>query len=512
MKRDKFAGRYLIKISSSAFIIILNVIVNFILPRAFSVEEYGFYTFNLNVFNNIVGIANLSASNALSAKYSKRNDEIGIIRFYLFFFALMTVGLSVGLIVLYPFEFIRNSLGGQTLLIVLLGLEASVLNKLLTDTITIYDSIAVSRFPAFLQIILKICMAAFVVSTFFLGRLNIFTYYIGQFIIFFTVIFILLKSFFKDHKLNYKKYKDLGFRHYLMEFYEYCKPLIFVGIFSQVLNIFMDVTLLQNSGATVRAMYGAATQLNMIIVYVFSPYAELSKREFAVRVGDDAQVKTHLIQSAKIVMWMTSYFSIFVALFADKIVPFVFGEKYQAAIPVVIFMMIYTIYQSWGQVLSSYLLSTEQTKVHAVFSVISQLCLLLGFLVFLKPNFIWNNGLGAEGMALARAVANFVYVVIMAGWIAKDIGYSAVKMNAIHFLAIMITGAFAIISRFIIGIVSACIFSFDNLFFIIISGVLYTIFMIIIVYNFPKLIGVSKVQIMNIISSVKHHKVSDNAK
>lgn len=511
MKRDKFAGRYLIKISSSIFIVLLNVIVNFILPRSFSVEEYGFYTFNLNVFNNIVGIANLSASNALSAKYSKRNDEIGIIKFYLIFFALMACVLSVGLMVLYQFQFIRNSLGGQTLLVVFLGLEVSILNKLLTDTITIYDSIAVSRFPALLQIILKICMAVFVVGTFLLGHLTISVYYIGQAIIFFSIIFILIKSFFRDHKSNYVEYKDFGLKNYFREFYEYCKPLVFVGVISQVLSIFMDVTLLQNSGAAVRAMYGAATQLNMIIVYVFSPYAELSKREFAVKMSDTSELKNHLIQSVKIVMWLTSYFAIFVAIFADKIVLFVFGKNYLEAVPVVIIMMIYTIYQSWGQVLSSYLLSTEQTKISAKFSLISQIFILFGFFIFLKPNFVWNHGLGAEGMALARTVANYVYVVIMAGWIAQSIGYSAILINKIHLSAIIIIGSIASLSHFIVDLVSIYIINLNDLFYILVGGGIYTIFIILIVYHFPILIGISKVQLVSIITSVKQ-KVLKNAK
>ncbi len=511
MKRDKFAGRYLIKISSSIFIVLLNVIVNFILPRSFSVEDYGFYTFNLNVFNNIVGIANLSTSNALSAKYSKRNNEIGIIKFYLFYFSLMAVVLSVGLMVLYPFAFIRNSLGGQTLFVVLLGLEAAILNKLLTDTITIYDSIAVSRFPALLQIILKICMALFVVCTFLLGYLNIFVYYIGQSIIFFVIIFVLINSFFKDYRSNYTEYKDLGFRKYFREFYEYCKPLVLIGIVSQVLNIFMDVTLLQNSGAKVRAMYGAATQLNMIILYVFSPYAELSKREFAIKANDTEKLKSHLILSLKIVMWLTSYFAIFVAIFADRIVLFVFGENYLTAIPVVIIMMIYTIFQSWGQILSSFLLSTEQTRVSALFSAVSQIFMLLGFLIFIKPNFIWNNGLGAEGMALARAVANFAYVVIMAGWIARNIGYSAIRINGIHLSAIIIMGGIALFSHFITKLVDIFIVNLNNLFYIFVGGGFYTILTVSLIYHFPILIGISKVQIISIIASIKY-KVFRDAK
>ena len=413
MKRDGFTGRYVIKIGSSVLLVLLNLIISTILPRAFSVEQYGFYTFNLSVFTNVVGIANLQTSNALSAKYSKRNSEIGIVIFYLKFFALMSVVLMIGLLVLYQVEYIRNSFGGQTLLVVLLGMEAALLNKLLTDTITIYDSIAVTRFPALMQIVLKIFISVFVIVTFCLGYLDIVVFYIGQSVVFIVIIAILLRSFFNDCYSVNESIGNLGWKEYVKEFYAFCRPLILVGIFAQGLCIFMDVTLLDNQGPVARAMYGVASQLNALIVYVFNPYAELSKREYAIRGEDFIRLKDYVIQSAKTIMWLTSYFAVFIALMADKIVPLVFGKGYSSAVPTVVIMMGFTIYQAWGQVLSSYLIALEKTKVSALFSGIAQVATLIGTMIFIIPNFIWNNGLGAEGMALTRLVANFIYVLII---------------------------------------------------------------------------------------------------
>ena len=502
MKRDRFVGRYLIKISSSIIIVLLNFVVSFILPRAFSVEQYGFYTFNTNVFVNVVGIANLSASSALASKYTKRNSEIGIVKFYLRFFLFMAAVISIGLILVYPIEFVRRSLGGQTLLAVVLGLEAAILNKLLTDTITIYDSIAVSRFPAFMQIILKICMVVFVIVTFSLGYLNMIVFYVGQAVVFLLIITILLLSFFKDcYKVN-EITQDKGWKWYFREFYEFCRPLVLVGIFAQILSIFMDVTLLDNQGPMERAMYGAASQLNVIIVYVFSPYAELSKREYAVRVDDKSALKSYVVQSAKTIMWLTAYFAVFVALMSDKIVPFVFGEKYTAAITAVIIMMGYAIYQSWGQVLGSYLISTEKTKVSAAFSVISQVAMLFGAILFIRPNFIWENGLGAEGMALARFFANLIYAVTMATWIAKDVGFSRWRMNLIHILSIVVLSVMTLVSRGIVSWISRII-SVNTFLYIILSGFIYTICVFLLLYNIPDLLGVSKEQMQRTINLIR---------
>ena len=81
MQEESFRSRYLVKITSSVIIAALNMVIQVILPRALSVEEFGYYSYNLNVFTSTVVLANLSMSNALVAKFSKRTEEIGIVFF-----------------------------------------------------------------------------------------------------------------------------------------------------------------------------------------------------------------------------------------------------------------------------------------------------------------------------------------------------------------------------------------------------------------------------------------------
>ena len=72
MKRDNFAGRYIVKLSSSIVLTVINAVIQLFLPRALSVEGYGFYSYNLNVFTSVVVMANLSASNAMVSKFSPK--------------------------------------------------------------------------------------------------------------------------------------------------------------------------------------------------------------------------------------------------------------------------------------------------------------------------------------------------------------------------------------------------------------------------------------------------------
>ena len=74
--QESFSTRYAIKIISSILIALLNVVVQLLLPRTFSITEYGYYSYNLNVFTAIVTIFNLSASDALVSKFSKNNNML----------------------------------------------------------------------------------------------------------------------------------------------------------------------------------------------------------------------------------------------------------------------------------------------------------------------------------------------------------------------------------------------------------------------------------------------------
>ena len=130
MKQDDFKYRYIIKMLSSVLLVAINMVVQVLLPRAFSVEEYGFYTYNLNVFTSVVTIANLSFSNALVAKYAKRNDEIGLVNFYLKFYIAMALAINAELMLLYAVGVLRDTFARQSLLSILLGLEAPVVNEL----------------------------------------------------------------------------------------------------------------------------------------------------------------------------------------------------------------------------------------------------------------------------------------------------------------------------------------------------------------------------------------------
>ncbi len=492
MKRDPFAGRYAIKLGSSIAIALVNIVIQFLLPRSISVEEYGFYSYNLNVFTSVVVIANMSMSSALVAKYSKRCEDIGYVYFYLFFFGISTIFLSIGILVLYNFETMRDSFGGQSVIVMFLGLEASILIKFMADVISLYDSAAISRFPSVLQIVQRLCLCVFVVTTYLMGRTTLIVFYIGQIAIFIVVILCLLVAFFKDHKTNYYNSVNRSNKEYFNEYYDFCKPLVVAGAISQGIVILMNYTLMKYSGAIEQAMFGAAWQLNTLIGYVFSPYAELMKREFAVITNQPELLKHRLWQSLRIMIWIGSYFAVFIGVFARWLVPLIYGSNYADATLVTQMIMIYTIFQAWGQMCGSYMIAIEATKGYAVLSVVGQLVSVLCVFLFQVPNAIFPNGLGSTGIGLTYMVANYISVIVMMLYILRVIKESYLRIHKIYMIAI---GSCLLVS-FVIRTAFEPIFNdgtmLKGIIGVGISGVIYTVIIGGLIYAVPGLLGIHR--------------------
>ncbi len=501
MQHDQFAARYAIKLGSSVIVAACNIVIQFLLPRAISIEEYGFYSYNLNVFSSVIVMSNLSASSALVAKYSKHQKDIGYVTFYLKFYGIVALVLTLALIGIYTFESMRESFGGQTLFSIMLGLEAAALLKFLADVISIYDTAAIARFPAVMQIIQRVFLCIFLIATYLLGYLNLVVFYFGQVSILLIVIGVLLWVFFEDYRMSRVECVERSTHVYFREYYEFCKPLVVAGMVSQGIVIFMNYALMRYSGPVEQAMFGVAWQLNTLVGYVFSPYAELMKREFSIIVYIQEQLRQKLLQSTKIIIWLSSYFAIFIAVYAQKLLSLLYGNKYADAVVATQMIMMYTISQAMGQLYGSFLIAKEDTKGYAMLSIVGQVVSVVSIFLFQVPNFIFKSGLGSTGIGLTYTCAGYISVLVMMGYIAKESGASFIKM----FWSFVVTMGSCILVSQTTRLLTEAIF-FDgmlkDIFCVTIGGLLYTFILAAEIYSFPDLIATKRVTIQQVIGKV----------
>ncbi len=506
LKQETFSHRYIVKIISSLLIALLNVVVQLLLPRIFSIEEYGYYSYNLNVFTSVVTVFNLSTSDALISKFSKKNEENGYVIFYLCFFSIVSLLLNIGICLLFPTRFIQSSFAGQTFCIILLGLNAAIIRKLLTDMVSVFDAMALTRLPAFWQIVQKILITVCVIVGYFAGILNLIKFYILQITTIFFVSIVLLFLFHSLHKRQYKICVKKLNREYISEFFIFCRPLVFANFFAQIIIIVKNWALIHWGGVASSALFGAAWQLNIIISYIFSPYAELMKREFAVIHNDEYALRYRLNQSLKIMAWAISYFCIFIAVNASDVLTILFGDKYSNAIFVTQLIMLYTVYQAWGQILGSFMISLEKTKVSSLISIITNIVSLLLLYLLQCPNIIWKNGLGLNGMALGYVIVNFLSVTLMLLYISKIIRLEFFKIFVIPLLSITVCFIFTYILRICFSKLFIQNTLKFNIIRILCNGFIYSVLLLSIIYKHPIFFGISKNIITEKINIFKKNK------
>ena len=511
MKRDQFTNRYIIKIASSVIIAVINAVIQLLLPWALTKEAYGYYTYDMNTFVSLVVLANLSTSNAMVAKFSKRNEEVGILRFYLKFYGVMAIALNIGLAITSKIPAVFDNFGGQTLLVVLLALDANIVNKLLTDTVSMYDASAISRFPALLQMLMKVVLSVAVIITYALRILNLEIFFACMLVITGGIVLWLLVELFRDNKQNYPKQIDLGTKAYIQEYANFCKPLIFATVFSQVVVIVMNTALMKFGGASQQADFGIAWQLNTMVGYIFVPYAELMKREFAVLVNEPQRMRDRFHQSYKLMFWITSYFAVFIGIFSKDLLAIPYGDKFANAIVVTILIMYYTIYQSVGQLMGAYLIATEKTKLQAVTTVIGQVLTLGCVFLFQIPNFIWPQSLGANGIAWNYLVVNMITNVILVTIIAGHLGISKVRENLIQLPAILICSGTALACFYLVGFLPGSGIVRQVL-QILIGGMAYTLVIGGVLYVNPQFIGMSRESLQNKLQALLAKLPRNNAK
>lgn len=501
MREDSFLKRYITKIISSVFIVLLNAVSQMILPRALGVEQYGYLSYNMNIFTSITLIGNLSMSNAFISKIAKKQEDGSMILFYAKFFMVMTFILNIGIFMAASCNSTKGIFEGQELLIVLLALNATIANKLLSDIVALYDTYALTSYPAWLSVIQKVVFCAIIIILYAVGFINIVIYYALQFGLVFILCVGLTFLFYKEKSSIIKITKSDKKYFYMQEFFVFCKPLVISTVISSFMSILSNRFLMGYAGASEQAFFGVAVQLNILIGYIFSPYAELLKREFSINIYSPEELLRRYKQASRIMFLMTGYFSLYIAINADWVLTVIFGQEYLPALAATKVMMLYTLYQAWGQINGSLLMATERTKVSLYLNIIHQLISFIFIFIFQIPNSLWPEGLGAMGICMNYFLGNFVVCILFIACNSKYLHIRFWDIYGMQFPIIACCIISGMSSRKIVqsaeilwkGKVSA-------LLCLLISGVVYTFFMLVFVFKLPCLTGLKNKDIKYILN------------
>ena len=485
---DSLGKRYVIKLISTVLIALINAVVQLILPQALTIGEYADYTYNLNVFTSVLAIAILSVDGAFASKISKRLKEGKLVLFYGKFLLGVALILNVAIIVLFGTSLGERFFPGQTFITVILALNASFVMKLIQEVMALYDCYALTRISEPFVVAHKVIIAIIVYVAYVFAMLSIENFYIVQIIVILLICSIMLTIFVRKNKEIFiiKEENPSG---YVSEFVQYCRPLVIANIVTNGLLIVSNWLLKNYGGDTQQAYYGVAWQLNTLLAYTFTPITALLQREYAVRVRDMVSLRSLYQSILKNTMGVVTIFACFILLNTDIVLVTLFGTNYAGAVGVTRLIMVYTIFQAWGQVNGAMFTATERTGIYAKISVAVQVLSLLLIIVFQLPNFIWPEGLGAIGIGWQKMLGNLISVALCCYFNCRYLGVHFLKECRISMLpailwmglAALVRGAFELLWRQL-NISNVYIEFFVN-------GFVYCLFVGICLILFPQILG-----------------------
>jgi O-antigen/teichoic acid export membrane protein len=288
-------------------------------------------------------------------------------------------------------------------------------------------------------------------------------------------------------------------KHYIREFYDYSHPLFVFSLVGLIVGIF-DRWFLQFYGGSVeQGLYSLSYQIGAICFLFSSAMTPLLMREFSIAYGNNdlSQMASLFRRYIPLLYAITAYFACFIAIQADKVVSIIGGSQFHEAGLAVTIMAFYPIHQTYGQMTASVFYATGQTRLYRNIGMTFMLIGLPITYFLLAPTDKLGIDAGANGLAIKMVAINILGVNVQLYYNSKllalkfwrYLGHQIVSVFAL--LIVAATTAFSI--DYIIGTNNHIFVSF------LLSGLFYTLIVLIMIYFSPILFGLKKADIQYVI-------------
>lgn len=473
-----------------------------IVPRALGPIGLGIYEFLNSFFGNLSRLANLETSNAYFSKLSKRQNETSLISYIVIFnflgfvitFLLMCIIIVLGL---------KEKLIGD---IKLTFIFCSIVFTFLLSYVGIirltHDAlgytIKIEKVFSFQAVLSFFLLFIFYKYDFLTLELYFTIQIFNQLIIIIPGFYILLKnSEFKINNLLLSKDKIVK---YSKEFYQFCHPLVFYAFVVFFVGISDRLLLLKFGGLKEQGLYGFSAKISDLIFIIPSAMSVLIFRELSISVSQNKKNRIRVILTKNLYLFyfIASYFAIFISQNAEYVTHLIGGDKFLDASPVLAIISFYPLHQIYGQFLGSLLISYEKTSIlRNVGSLVIVFGLVLSIFL-IGPDAYNCLQLGAVGyaykMIIYQIILSNVFLIIVSKLIR-------LKLRKIIFHQIYVVGVLYIIMK-ISELILQNKFSNVNLAFFL-SGVLYSLLCAILIFTFPRIIGLNRNKLVGSLRLIK---------
>ena len=267
-------------------------------------------------------------------------------------------------------------------------------------------------------------------------------------------------------------------------------PMLILGIAHE----FLDRWLLQIwGGAVQQGIFSIAFQYSTIVGLVTVSLLRVFWKEIAEAVSlehfEEAGEFFH--QLSKLLLLGSAIVCFFILPWGESVIVLLLGDDYSAFYPTFLVLMLYPVFGGISQLSATFLLAAKHTVQAGLFGAANLLLGILGGFWVLAPPSVFEFGLqsGSFGLGIKLVLVQVCYYYLMTGWILREYkwGYKIFR----HQIVVLFVVACASSVAFYI---SNSVFSekLDDLYLIMVGGLIFLILMICIIFVAPTIAGTDR--------------------
>jgi O-antigen/teichoic acid export membrane protein len=482
--------RYFYKITRSTIGAGLSIITLPIITRTLGAEQYGIFNYLKILFEKFIGFFDVFTS-AFYPKLSRRPGDLGILHFIVLYDIVLFI------VSFFLLGLLFMSGNAETVLTVksftiassaLLLVWLLLINQKMTSFM---DALGKTITNEVILMLMRITLTIGLILLFVGDNLNLITFFHIQNATLVVFLLILLSFAVKYYS---RSEKQSSVKNTAKEFKDYGMPLFWASAVGIVSGL-GDRWLLQIFGGPAeQGYYSLGFNLGAICFLLTGSFTPLLMREYAIAHEQNNTDRLAFLFSKYLPLFyvITATIACFLTVHGDWIAPLVGGSDFkQAALPIMV-LGLTPIHQTYGQLSGSLMSATDRTREYSAISMFYSILSLPVTYFVLAPETYWGLNLGATGLAIKVVVLQVIAVNIQLWYNTRQLGLKIRKILGHQVLVVMLFLVFATIGKIIVGI------SFGTgMVALLASGMLYLMVVSSILFIFPSLISMSRLELLN---------------
>ena len=440
----------------------------------------------------------MGSSIAFFTKLSANQKRKELMSFYFLYASIVLVFISIFIVSIFYVDYTSLFFPDIPKEYIFMGLFFGFFTWLTQIFIKISDSYALTVSVELIKIMHKVISLLLLLFFIYFTLFDLEHYFYFHYIALLSFLLILTWLFIKKDIFKNILNSQFSILNLTKEFIAYCHPLVVYSLLSLGMG-FLDIWMLQKYGGSVETgYYGLAYSLASMCFLFTSAMTPLITREFSksYEEKDLENMKKLFFRYIPMLYAIAAFFSLFVSMQSENIIAIFTDKKFEDAYLVLVIMAFYPIHQTYGQLSGSIFYATGNTKLLRNISFFTQ-----PFGVLLSFIFIYILGLGAMGLAYKMIIAQVIGVNIQLYFNAKILDFK-IKDFLFHQL-------YVVLLFLLLAYVVSNIFIFTSpLLSFLVSGMIYTILVIISAYIFPFIFSTNRDEIKYYL--MKAHNVIKN--